>query len=78
VSDGLPEELVLVGEVEVDGALGDPGAPRNLVEGGIAYSSLAEDLEGRLEDLLRSMRWLPAPLRSFLDRTSLITDQSVS
>ena len=74
MSDGLPEELVLVWEVEVDRTLGDPGAPRNVVEGGICDSSLAEDLEGRLEDLLRAMRGLPPPLRSFLNRASILNN----
>ncbi len=45
------EELVLGGEVEIDGAFGDAGAARDVVEPGASESALAELDEGGVEDL---------------------------
>src|SRR5437868_2546399 len=58
-ADGLPndlaEERFLVREVEVDGALGDPGASGDVVEAGAVEPLLVEDGEGGVEDLLWSL-----------------------
>jgi hypothetical protein len=50
--DHFPEELFLVGEVEVDGAFGDSGAFSNILESGVGEATFAENLEGGLYDLL--------------------------
>src|SRR6202049_3286276 len=50
--DHLAKELFLVGEVEVDGALGDSGAIGDVLESGVGEAAFAEDLESGLDDLL--------------------------
>ena len=50
--DHLTKELFLVGEVEVDGALGDSGAFGDVLEPGVGEAAFAENFEGGLDDLL--------------------------
>jgi hypothetical protein len=50
--DHLTEELFLVGEVEVDGALGDSGAFGDILESGVGEAAFAENLESGLNDLV--------------------------
>ena len=45
------EERRLAGEVEVDGALGDPGLPGDVIQGGLVEAARTEDPEGGLENL---------------------------
>ena len=70
VLDRLPEQLVLIVEVEIDSALGDAGAAGNLIEGGVGDSGLAEDSKGRVEDLVGPVGGLSPPFRAFLDGCS--------
>ena len=59
--DGL-EEFFLGGEVEVDGALADAGALRDVVESGGGEPLLAKDLESGAQDLLGALfRCTPSP-----------------
>src|SRR5262245_45538704 len=55
------EELFLVGEVEIDGALRDAGAARDVVESRASESALAEDVESGLEDLAGPLFGEPSP-----------------
>lgn len=63
LADHLLEQRFLVGEVEVDGALRDAGAHRDIVEPGAREPALAEDLDGGVEDLARALLGEAAPAR---------------
>jgi len=82
VPDGLPEQLLLAREVQVDRALGDPGPGGDLIEGRAGNAGFAEDSERCFEDLAGPIGGLAAPpgifLGAFLDVLLLLTDQSVS
>ena len=51
VADHLPKQRFLVREVEVDGALGEPGALGDILEPRAREAALAEYLERGREDL---------------------------
>jgi hypothetical protein len=83
VADHLLEERFLVGEVEIDRALGDAGAPGDVVQPSAGEAVLAELLEGGRQDLLRSLLREAAPLGIFDDaglrhKTDEVTDRSVT
>ncbi len=61
LADDRPKELFLVREVEVDGPLGDAGAPGDVLELGACQAALAEHLEGGVEDLARPLLGESAP-----------------
>jgi len=61
LADHLAEELFLISEVEVDGAFGDPGARRDVLESGVGEPAFPEDLEGGLYDLMRPVLGAPTP-----------------
>ena len=63
-ADDFAEELFLVGEVEVDGALRDTGAACDVVEPRAGEAAFAEDLEGGVEDLLGALFGEAAPART--------------
>ena len=46
------EQLVAVGEVDVDGGAGDAGLGGDLVHGDLGRAALAEEAAGRVEDLV--------------------------
>ena len=46
------EQLVAVGEVDVDGGAGDAGLGGDLVHGDLGRAALAEEAAGRIEDLV--------------------------
>ena len=50
--DHLAEEIFLVGEVEVNGPLGDSGPFGDILEAGLGEAAFAEHFEGGLDDLL--------------------------
>ena len=49
-ADQLLEQRLLVGEVQIDRALGDPGAPRHVVEPGRGKAAGGELVERRRQD----------------------------
>ena len=51
-ADHRLEQLFLIGEVEVDRALGDPGAFGDVLKSGVGQPAFTELLEGGLDDLL--------------------------
>src|SRR3954469_2334650 len=59
--DHLAEELFLIGEVEVDGPFGDPGAISYVLEPGVGEPAFPENLERGLDDLLRPVVGLSSP-----------------
>ena len=83
--DHLAEELFLIGEVEVDRALGDSGAIGDVLESGFGESAFAEDLESGLNDLLGSVLGSSTPFGRFCrwgggarHSINIVTDQSVT
>ena len=63
VADHLPEKLFLVGEVEVDGALGEPGALGDVLQARSREAALAKHSERRGQDLPRPLPREPPPAR---------------
>ena len=61
VAHDAAEQLFLVGEVEVDRALGDAGALGDVLEAGRGEAALREHREGGVEDLLGALLWESAP-----------------
>ncbi len=57
------EQLFLVREVQVDGAFGDAGTARDVVEPGAGEAALVEDLERGVEDLAWPFLGQAAPPR---------------
>ncbi len=47
-----PQQLVAVGEVDVDGRAGHPGLGGDLVHGDVGRAPLAEEPAGRVDDLV--------------------------
>ena len=66
LANDLAEELFLIGEVEVDGTLGNSGTTGDVLESGPGEPALTENLEGGLDDLLWPVLGLSAPLGRFL------------
>src|SRR4051812_39655230 len=58
------EELFLVREVQVDGALGHACAAGDIVEAGPGEAALAEYFEGGVEDLTWPLFGQPTPARA--------------
>jgi hypothetical protein len=52
LTDELDECGLLVGEVDVEGSLGDPGSANDLGDRGAIVGELAEDVFGCIEDRL--------------------------
>ena len=52
VVEKLDQNVVLVLEVEIDGAVGNTGLARDLGDGGLEKSLLGKYLDGRLKDAL--------------------------
>jgi hypothetical protein len=61
VLDGAEEQIFLVLEVMVDGALRDAGRLADILEPGVALAALGEDRERGIENLVRSLVGPPLP-----------------
>ena len=69
------EQLLLAVEVEVERALADPGAGRDVLDPGRGEAALGETLERRRQDLLRPRLLAAAPTgRRFFFHTRAVTD----
>jgi hypothetical protein len=57
------DSMFLIGEIQIDRALGEAGALGDVVETRDRESAFAEDFERRLEDLPRALSGEAAPTR---------------